>query len=171
MLSAIFVFSGARAVANPAPFALRAERVTNRIAPMLEKADPRIPRDAAGLVRFNGAVQVVAGLLLASGRVTRPAAATLAATLVPTTLAGHSFWSESDPVERRQHEVHFLKNMGLIGGLLLAAADTEGRPGLRWRTGRAVRQSRRAAQRAVRTARRDARIAVKSAATARRIPG
>jgi hypothetical protein len=28
-----------------------------------------------------------------------------------------------------------LKNLGLMGGLLLAAVDTEGRPGLAWRTG------------------------------------
>ena len=31
-----------------------------------------------------------------------------------------------------------MKNLGLLGGLLLAAVDTEGRPGLRWRAGHAI---------------------------------
>lgn len=171
MLSGIFVLSGARALANPEPFVDRAKRVTDHVAPLLEQTDSRLPADPATLVRANGAVQLVGGLLLASGRFTRPAAAALAATLVPTTLAGHPFWTESDPAERSQHQIHFLKNLGLFGGLLLAAADTAGRPGLGWRTTRAVRQGRRSARRAVRTARRDARIAVKSAAAARRMPG
>lgn len=171
MLSGIFMVSGARSIADPEPFLARAKSVTDRVTPLLEQTHPRLPTDPATLVRFNGAVQLVAGLLLASGRFTRPAAAALAATLVPTTLAGHAFWSEPDSTERRQHEIHFLKNLGLFGGLLLAAADTAGRPGLRWRTSSAVRQGRRTAQRAVRTARRDARIAVRSAAAARRIPG
>lgn len=171
MLSAIFVASGARSVSNPEPLVARAKGVTDRVTPLLERTDARIPTDPATLVRLNGAVQLVGGLLLASGRCTRPAAAALAATLVPTTLAGHSFWKLSDPAQRRQDEIHFLKNLGLFGGLLLAVADSEGRPGLRWRTGHAVRHGQRTAKRAVRTARRDARIAVRSAAAARRMPG
>lgn len=171
MLSGIFVWSGARSASNPEPLVTQARRVTDRATPLLENARPRLAADPATLVRVNGAIQVLGGLLLASGRFTRPAAAALAATLVPTTLAGHAFWTESDSATRRQHEIHFLKNLGLIGGLLLAAADTAGRPGLRWRTAKAIQRGRRSARRAVRTARRDARIAVMSAAAARRMPG
>jgi uncharacterized membrane protein YphA (DoxX/SURF4 family) len=57
----------------------------------------------------------------------------LAGTIVPTTYAGHRFWEESDPQSRSQQRIHFLKNLGLLGGLILAAVDTEGRPGLAWR--------------------------------------
>lgn len=171
MLSGVFVLSGARSVANPEPFVTRAKQVTDRVTPLLEGAHPRLATDPATMVRVNGAVQLLGGLLLASGRLTRPAAAALAASLVPTTLAGHAFWTEPDSAQRRQHEIHFLKNLGLLGGLLLAVADTAGRPGLRWRTAKAVQQGRRSARRAVRTARRDARIAVRSAAAARRMPG
>ncbi|HEU5107382.1 MAG TPA: DoxX family protein, partial [Micromonosporaceae bacterium] len=74
--------------------------------------------------------------------------------------------------------VHFMKNMGLLGGLLLAAADTEGRPGLRWRaahaadhTQRSVRRAARTARRTARTARREAKMAALVAGTARRLPG
>ena len=66
----------------------------------------------------------------------------LAASLVPTTLAGHPFWAMPKE-ERAAHQTHFLKNLGLLGGLLLAAADTEGRPGLKYRTTHAVDRSQR----------------------------
>jgi uncharacterized membrane protein YphA (DoxX/SURF4 family) len=83
-------------------------------------------------VRINGAVQVGAGILLAIGRAPRLASTALAASLVPTTLAGHRFW-EYEGEERQAQQIHFMKNVGLLGGLLLAAVDTEGRPGLAWK--------------------------------------
>ncbi|HEX8627095.1 MAG TPA: DoxX family protein [Catenuloplanes sp.] len=176
LLGAIFVASGARALANPEPLISRAKPVTDRLTPLLEKTDPRLPTDTRTLVRINGAVGVVGGLLLATGRFRRPAAAMLAASLVPTTVAGHPFWAHDQP-ERQAHEVQFMKNLGLLGGLLLAAADTEGRPGLRYRTShfvdrqqRSVNQALRTGRRAVKSGRRHAKIAVASAATARRLP-
>ena len=90
--------------------------------------------------------------------------------LIPTTVAGHPFWSH--PKEQRStHQTQFLKNLGLLGGLLLAAADTEGRPGLQYRTTHAVDRSQRRVKRAVRTAKREAKIAAMSAAAGRKLPG
>lgn len=171
MLSAIFVANGVRSAINPDPFVPRAKRVTDRVAPLVEKAPIQMPTDARTLVRINGVVQAVAGLLLATGHSRRAAAAALAGTLVPTTVAGHPFWEQDDPAERRAHQVHFLKNISMLGGLLLAAADNEGQPSLRYRTGRFVGDSRRSIRRGVRAARRDARIAVKSASVGRHLPG
>jgi hypothetical protein len=37
----------------------------------------------------------------------------------------HAFWQESDPQQRQTEMVNFLKNMALIGGALLAAAEPE----------------------------------------------
>jgi hypothetical protein len=71
----------------------------------------------------------------------------------------------------RGQQTPFLRNLALLGGLLLAAADTEGRPGLRYRTSHAVDRSQRSMKRAVRTARRDAKIAALSASAARKLPG
>ena len=48
----------------------------------------------------------------------RLAALGLVASMIPTTLAGHSFW-ELDGAERKAQEIQFLKNAGLVGGLLL----------------------------------------------------
>lgn len=171
MLSAIFVANGAQALVNPDPLVPKAKRVTDRMAGVLDKAPTQLPTDARTLVRLNGAVQAVAGLLLATGRGSRTAATVLAGTLVPTTLAGHPYWEHEDPAERRAQQIHLLKNIGLFGGLLLAAADTEGRPSLRYRTGRFVGDRRRSLRRGVRAARRDARIAMKSAAVGRHLPG
>ncbi len=143
MLAGIFISSGSAALNDPEPLVPRATPVVDRIAPWLERAVPALPSDATSLVRLNGAVQVVGGLLLATGRFRRLAALTLAGSLIPSTLAGHPFWQKTDPVERRMHQIHFLKNLGLFGGLLLAALDTEGRPGVAWRTRHTAQRIRR----------------------------
>src|SRR3712207_5232754 len=137
MLGALFVSSGARTVANPDTLVERAKPVTDRVAPVLEKTDPRIPTETATLVRINGAVQLVGGLMLATNRLPRVGAVLLAGSLVPTTLAGHAFWTYEGP-DRQTHKVQFMKNLGLLGGLLLAAADTQGKPSLRYRAERFV---------------------------------
>jgi putative oxidoreductase len=171
MLSAIFVTSGVRVLLNPDSKVDAARRVTDRVGPLLEKVDPRLPSDARSLVRLKAASDVVAGIALTTGHFTRPAAAVLAAGLVPTTFAGHPFWATDGEKTRADHQNHFMKNLGLLGGLLLAAADTEGRPGLRYRTSHAVDRSQRSVRRAVRTARREAKIAAVSAGAARKFPG
>jgi len=170
MLSAIFVSSGVKILLDPDSRAETASRVTERVGPLIQKIDPRLPADTRSLVRMKAGVDIVAGLLLATGHLTRPAAAALAANLIPTTLAGHPFWTLPKE-ERVMHQTQFLKNLGLLGGLLLAAADTEGKPGIKYRTTHAVDRSQRRMKRAVKTARREAKIAAMSAAAARRMPG
>jgi uncharacterized membrane protein YphA (DoxX/SURF4 family) len=68
----------------------------------------------------------------------RLAALALAGTLVPTTIAGHRFWEIDNPQQRSAQRIHFLKNLSMLGGLLLAATDREGRPSLSWRARRAA---------------------------------
>jgi putative oxidoreductase len=165
LLSGIFIASGARALANPDRLVPKAKKLADRMAPALEKAN--LPADPRTLVRINAAAQLGGGILLATGLLTRPAATVLAASLIPTTVSGHPFWTFTDENERYQQQVHFLKNMGLLGGLLLAAADTEGQPGLKWRLGHFVDHQRRMA----RTARREARLAIRAAKAGRHLPG
>ena len=80
-----------------------------------------LPASDEQLVRVNGAVQAACGVLLALGRVPRVSALVLAGLMIPTTLAGHSFWAVKDPGVRKQQQVQFHKNMAMIGGLLFAA--------------------------------------------------
>jgi uncharacterized membrane protein YphA (DoxX/SURF4 family) len=159
MLASMFIVGGLDSVRNASKKAGAAEPVTEKLVPMLQRAVPQLPSDPATLVRINGAVQVAAGLGLASGKLPRISAAVLAATLVPTTAAGHRFWEKQDPAERAQQRVHFFKNVSMLGGLVIASGDTEGQPGVVWRTRRAAKDARREARHLAATARREARLA------------
>jgi uncharacterized membrane protein YphA (DoxX/SURF4 family) len=161
MLASMFVVGGIEALRNASSLAAKAAPVTDKITPLAEKAAPQapIPTDPATLIRINGAAQIGAGLLLASGRAPRLSSTVLAASLVPTTAAGHRFWEEDDPATRANQRIHFFKNVSMFGGLLIASVDTEGKPGVAWRARRAARDARREAGRLAATARREAKLA------------
>ena len=82
-----------------------------------------VPADDELVVRANAAAQVAAGAALALGKAPRLSALVLAGSLVPTTAAGHAFWTHEDPATRKQQQVQFHKNMAMIGGLLFAVLD------------------------------------------------
>nr|MCW2728643.1 hypothetical protein [Aeromicrobium sp.] len=121
MLASMFVYGGAMALKQPGPRAAKAQPTADRI----KKIAPQLPINGANLTRANGALQLGAGLALATGRVPRLAALVLAATVPPTTFAGHQYWNETDPAARANQRIHFLKNMSLTGGLLMATLDPE----------------------------------------------
>jgi uncharacterized membrane protein YphA (DoxX/SURF4 family) len=137
MLGAIFVYSGLESAQMPHTKVPQAASVVD---PLIDELD--LPGDTATWVRINGIVQVVAGSALCAGRFPRVASLALAVSLVPTTLAGHRFWEEEDDAGRVRQRIHFLKNMSMLGGLLLAADDTGGRPSIPWRIQRAADHAR-----------------------------
>ena len=137
MLASMFLVGGMDALRNSREKVPAAEPV----APELAKRLPYLPEDTETLVKINGAVMVAAGAMLATGRFPRLASLALAGTLVPTTAAAHRFWEEKDPKVRQIQQIQFFKNVGLLGGLLLAAVDTEGQPGLAWRARHAARHA------------------------------
>ncbi len=98
MLATIFVAGGVNALRNTEVHAARAKKVTDRFVPAAQQAAPKapIPTDPATLVRINAGAQLLAAAALATGRAPRLSATVLAASLVPTTLAGHAFWDETD---------------------------------------------------------------------------
>ena len=118
LLAGIFVASGVEAVRHPDERAKRAEAVTRAVATPLG-----LPDDPVLAVRVNGAVQAVAGTMLAAGRLPRLSAAALAATVVATTAANHRFWEEPDPGRRAAQRSHLLNNAAIFGGLILAATE------------------------------------------------
>ena len=140
LLAGIFVYGGIDALRHPEGKAPKAEDVGPAIAEPLG-----LPTDPVTLVRINGAVQVVGGTLLAMGKLPRLASLALAGSLVPTTYAGHRFWEEDDAGTKSQQQIHFLKNAAIVGGLILAATDTEGRPSMSWRARRALKRTRKVA--------------------------
>ena len=94
-------------------------------APLLAAMRTKVPlpADDEVVVRGNAAVQVVAGTALALGLAPRLSAVALAGSLIPTTLAGHAYWTIEDPDARKVQRIQFHKNMAMIGGLLLAVLD------------------------------------------------
>ena len=106
-------------------------------------------QDPEKLVRINAATQLIGGLALATGRLPRLSALALAGSLVPTTYVGHPFWSEDDKAVMKTQRTQFFKNLSMLGGLILAAADTGGRESIPHAAGRI---SRRTAKQARKTA-------------------
>jgi uncharacterized membrane protein YphA (DoxX/SURF4 family) len=159
LLASMFVVGGIDAVRNASKKSDAAEPVVDRLAPLIRKYVPQLPEDTTTLVRLNGAAQVAAALMLATGRMPRTSSAVLAATLVPTTAAGHRFWEQDDPAQKAGQRIHFFKNCSMLGGLLLAAVDTEGKPGVAWRVRRAAADVRREARVLAKSARREAKLA------------
>jgi uncharacterized membrane protein YphA (DoxX/SURF4 family) len=118
-MAGLFIASGLDVLANPEPRAKAAKPVVDMVASIV----PFAPTDPVDAVRLNAAVHVGAGVLLAAGVMSRLAALALAVSMVPTTIAGHPFWEIEDPVKRAQQRVQFLKNTGILGGLLVLAFD------------------------------------------------
>lgn len=78
--------------------------------------DAGVPRPKLS-TQLNGLTMLVAGVALAVGIKPKLAAGVLAASLFPTTLAGHPFW-KLDGQEAAQQRIQFMKNLGLLGGLM-----------------------------------------------------
>lgn len=141
LLSAVFIGQGVDALRRPQQAADTARPTLEGLKKLPEPAATRLPSDAETFARINACVQIGGGLLLASGKLPRVASAALACTVLPGSLGGHLFWMESDSQRKTQQRREFLTDLSLIGGLMIASVDTEGKPSLGWR-------SRCAAQRA-----------------------
>jgi len=77
------------------------------------------------LLPLTIAVELGGGLLLALGWKARWAAAALFLFLIPTTLIFHQFWG-IDPKLVQMQKIHFLKNVAIMGGMLLVLATGAG---------------------------------------------
>jgi putative oxidoreductase len=112
LLSGVFVQGGWSTFWNP-----------GRRPQQAAKLGIAYPNPATTLTRINGLAMVMGGAALAMGVMPRASAAMLGGSLVPTTVAGHRFWEQPDEQGRRQHTIHFLKNLAILGGLLAVIAE------------------------------------------------
>jgi putative oxidoreductase len=112
LLAVVFIVSGATKFGD---LAATAKQIAGKGLPM--------PMVLAGTA---AAVELIGGLLVALGWYTRLAALAL---LVFTAVAGvlfHDFWNVA-AAQRASQMAHFLKNLAIIGGLLIVAAVGPGR--------------------------------------------
>jgi uncharacterized membrane protein YphA (DoxX/SURF4 family) len=114
LVSWVFLESGVDVLRKPEARA----QTAGHLFDALQGSVPGWPEDRIALVRANAAVQVVASALLALGINPRLTAATLALSLIPTTIGGHAFWRDDDAARKRQNRLHFNKNLAILGGLL-----------------------------------------------------
>jgi len=104
-LSGIFITGGSQAFLRPG----------NRASKVAKAGFP----EPESMVVLNGATMAVGGTLLALDIAPKLTAVVLIGSLVPTTLVGHAFWKEESEAGRKTQQTQFMKNLGLIGGLLL----------------------------------------------------
>jgi putative oxidoreductase len=119
LTGAVYISAGYEAARAPGGRVGKASDTLTKI----RRAIP-LPVDDELIVRANGAAQLTAGPTLALGLKPRVSAAVLVVSLLPTTIAGHAFWTIDDPLERRSQQLQFLKNMAMLGGLLFATIDS-----------------------------------------------
>ncbi|WP_414687572.1 DoxX family protein [Mycobacterium sp.] len=138
LLSAVFIGQGVETLRNPKVAADAAEPTVTALRTLPEPFGSKVPSDPETAARLNAAVQVGGGLLLATGKLPRIASAALAFTVMPGSVGAHLFWHEYDPDRKAQKRRDLLTDLSLLGGLIIASADTAGEPSLGWRGRRAA---------------------------------
>jgi uncharacterized membrane protein YphA (DoxX/SURF4 family) len=133
LLSAVFIGQGVETLRNPKATVDAAEPTVAALRTLPEPFGGKVPSDPETAARINAAVQVGGGLLLATGKLPRIASAALAFTVIPGSLGAHLFWNEDDPERKAQKRRDLLTDLSLLGGLIIASADTAGKPSLGWR--------------------------------------
>ncbi len=175
MLASYFVVNGIKAYRHPEQFTAAAEPVAEKLLPLAKSTLPSqaavyLPDNTVSLVRATGIAQILGGLSLATGIGRRLGAGALTLTMVPHVLASNPLQALGQEREERYGKLS--KNVALLGGVALAAMDTEGRPNLVWRA-RAqkeifAKESSRAKRAAERQAKELAKAARRTAGKARK---
>ena len=138
LLSVAFIGQGVDSLRNPSSAAEAAAPAVGGLQALPDPIGSSIPSDPRTFAQINAAVQIGGGLLLATGKMPRVASAALALTVLPANLGAHMFWNETDKQLKAQKRREFLSDLSLLGGLMIASADTAGRPSLGWRGRRAA---------------------------------
>ncbi len=134
LLASVFIADGIDAVRRPAPYVegLEASRSELDMA-----TGGHAPADLTVVVRACGALSIVAGVMLSAGRAPRAAAFVLALAAAPLAAARNPKPTTNTPEARRAYAEVALRQTALLGGLLIAGADTAGKPSLAWRVNQA----------------------------------
>jgi putative oxidoreductase len=110
LLSAIFIFSG---IGKIAAFSM-----------YTGYAGAHLPMPAVAIA-VAIAVEVLGGLAILAGFQTRLASWIIFLYLIPTSFLFHNFWA-MEGMARMDNQGHFFKNIAIMGGLLILAANGPG---------------------------------------------
>lgn len=120
-----------------------------QLRPTLDRVGSLVPSAAAVtgnpqlVAKVLGATQVGAGSLLALGKLPRLSGLLLTGTAVLNAVVEYKNAETDTSDERKARRAALLKNLSLIGAVLLVVVDTNGRPGLAWRAGHLADDTRR----------------------------
>ncbi len=117
LLASWFVYGGVQSYLEPEA---RAERVAPTVEPALKELGLEEVK-TVDLVKVHGAASVALAAALALSRSPRAAALGLAGLAGATAALAHPFWKEEDETRKEEELEQFLKNLSLVGGVLLAA--------------------------------------------------
>lgn len=136
MLASYFVINGVKSFRHPQEYAGEAQGLADRVLPLVNSSVPAsmrgyLPEDTVGLVKCNGFLQVIGGVSLATGIGRRLGAGVLAVTMLPHVITSNPIKAKG--ADRSTAGSQLGKNVALLGGVVVAALDTEGRPNLAWR--------------------------------------
>lgn len=131
LLASFFVVNGADAIRKPQAHVAEVEPVVSQVLPIAQRVIPPtaavyLPEEPRTWARICGAAQFAGGIMLATGLGRRLGAAVLVGTMAVKV-------ATTAPLPGRSESEGFSRNVALLGGVLLAAQDTEGKPGLAWR--------------------------------------
>jgi uncharacterized membrane protein YphA (DoxX/SURF4 family) len=170
LVAAPYIMTGLETLRDPRP---RAEQVAPSVKPIADRLEWLPTKDPEALVRMQGALSVGTGVLLLTGRFRRLTTLLLAAQLVPALATEHRYWTEDDPERRESERSHLLKNAGLLGALLMVAAEPARSPRVaelrrqvreaQVRTGAESKALRREAAAEIKNARREAARQIRDA--------
>jgi len=111
LLSAVFIGSG---LSKVMAFSMMTGYVAAKGLPM--------PAVALGIA---AAVEILGGLAVLVGFKTTIASWILFLYVIPTTFLFHNFWALQG-MEKMDNQAHFMKNLAIMGGLLILAASGAG---------------------------------------------
>ena len=117
LLASWFVYSGVQATLAPQA---RAAQLAPELGPVLADMGLGEVR-TEDVVKAHGAATAAAGVSLALSRNPRSSALLLAALQGGTLGLDRPFWKETDPDKRREGLESLIKNVALLGGVLIAA--------------------------------------------------
>ena len=133
LLAGVFVYSGIDTLRNPSAKVPVA-------TPILDPLSKATGLTAERIVTVNAGVQVAAGIAARGRACSRgPPPPCWRRRWCPRRSPAHRFWEQDGREARTQHLVQVLKNVAMLGGLVLAATSHGGRPSLPWRARRAAR--------------------------------
>jgi uncharacterized membrane protein YphA (DoxX/SURF4 family) len=147
-LASYFVVDGVQALTNPESLVEQARPMSDRVVEWADQALPasiasRLPRSTTTWVRIHGSVQTLGALMMATGIGRRCGAGLLAAAYLPKLMM----------FRRDDGLVGSLKDLALLGGVLVEAGDTQGKPSWAWQSAANKRERKRAAKRTTKTVR------------------